>query len=223
MTKRDAIMTRATKNPPPDRAGKTGLTWALCALVRRGSVDGGTGRRPPIGAIVVEVVVVVEAAVVGTVNAGRRTRVGGTGRGGVVTGRVVTGTVVGGRVVTGTVRVTGGFVTGGFVTGVVGVKVPVTDTAAPAGVAGLPGPEIAVASTAAAAAPRTTLSTVTDQRGTAPSLTALRPGWRHGRSTGPQRGAVGGAGRTIWSPGKSRLRSARLGRTARFTCTTRHQ
>jgi hypothetical protein len=36
-------MTRATKNPAPDRAGNTGLIWVLMALVWSGTVDGGTG------------------------------------------------------------------------------------------------------------------------------------------------------------------------------------
>jgi hypothetical protein len=38
-------MTSATKNPAPDRAGNTGLMWALSALVCSGTVDGGTGMR----------------------------------------------------------------------------------------------------------------------------------------------------------------------------------
>jgi hypothetical protein len=38
-------MTKATKNPAPDRAGNTGLMWVLMALVWSGTVDGGTGIR----------------------------------------------------------------------------------------------------------------------------------------------------------------------------------
>jgi hypothetical protein len=52
-------MMMATKKPAPDSAAKTGLTWALCTLVLSGSVEGGTGIRLPIPAMVVEVVVVV--------------------------------------------------------------------------------------------------------------------------------------------------------------------
>ena len=55
-TKRVAMMTKATKKPAPERAANTGLTWALDALVRSGSVDGGSGRWLLIGAMVVEVV-----------------------------------------------------------------------------------------------------------------------------------------------------------------------
>jgi hypothetical protein len=63
------MMRRATKKPAPDRAANTGLTWAFWALVRSGNVDGGTGIRPPMGAMVVEVVVVVGAGVAGVVGA----------------------------------------------------------------------------------------------------------------------------------------------------------
>jgi hypothetical protein len=68
MMKRPAMIRNATKKPAPERAAKTGLTWALWVLVRRGRVDGGTGRRPPIGAMVVGgtvVLMVVGAAVAG--------------------------------------------------------------------------------------------------------------------------------------------------------------
>jgi hypothetical protein len=51
------MIRKAAKKPAPDRAANTGLICALWALVRSGTVEGGTGRRPPIGAIVVEVVV----------------------------------------------------------------------------------------------------------------------------------------------------------------------
>jgi hypothetical protein len=65
--KRPAMMRNATKKPAPERAANTGLTCALCVLVRNGRVDGGTGMRPPMGAMVVDVVVVVGAGVIGTV------------------------------------------------------------------------------------------------------------------------------------------------------------
>ena len=65
--KRPAMMRKATKKPAPESAANTGLTWALWVFVRSGRVDGGTGIRPPIGAMVVDVVVVVGAGVVGTV------------------------------------------------------------------------------------------------------------------------------------------------------------
>lgn len=59
------MMTSATKNPAPDRAAKTGLTWALCCLVVNGSVEADTGRCPPIPGMGAKVVVV--ADVVGVV------------------------------------------------------------------------------------------------------------------------------------------------------------
>jgi hypothetical protein len=120
MMKLAPMITRATKKPAPERVAKTGLMWALWALVRSGRVDGGTGMWPPIGAMVVEVVVVVGAGVVGVVPkknvrgdgetvAGRRVRcVIGVVLGGVAGGAVVAGTVGAvvrpGRVVGGTVR-----------------------------------------------------------------------------------------------------------------------
>jgi hypothetical protein len=65
--KRPAMIRNATKKPAPESAANTGLTCVLWVLVRSGRVDGGTGMRPPIGAMVVDVVVVVGAGVVGTV------------------------------------------------------------------------------------------------------------------------------------------------------------
>jgi hypothetical protein len=44
MTNRLAMMTMATKNPAPERAANIGLTWAFCAFVTNGTVDGGTER-----------------------------------------------------------------------------------------------------------------------------------------------------------------------------------
>ena len=41
--KRPAMIRKAAKTPAPDRAAKTGLMYALWALVRRGRVEGGTG------------------------------------------------------------------------------------------------------------------------------------------------------------------------------------
>jgi hypothetical protein len=38
------MMHNATKNPAPDKAANTGLTWELVPLVMSGKVDGGTGR-----------------------------------------------------------------------------------------------------------------------------------------------------------------------------------
>jgi hypothetical protein len=61
------MITRATKNPPPDRAAKTGATWAFCAFVANGNVEGDTGSRLPSGAIVVEGVMVGGAVGAGTV------------------------------------------------------------------------------------------------------------------------------------------------------------
>jgi hypothetical protein len=43
MMKLVPMIRRATKKPAPERAAKTGLTWAFWALVRSGKVDGGTG------------------------------------------------------------------------------------------------------------------------------------------------------------------------------------
>jgi hypothetical protein len=59
-----AIMTRARKNPTPDKMASKGLTCPLDPLVIKGRVTAGAGNRFPIGAIVV--VVVVGAAVVAT-------------------------------------------------------------------------------------------------------------------------------------------------------------
>jgi len=64
------MMTKATRKPAPDREAKTGLTWALWDFVLNGSVDGVTGRRLPMAAMVVEVVVVVRNVTVGPVYAG---------------------------------------------------------------------------------------------------------------------------------------------------------
>jgi hypothetical protein len=71
-------------------------------LVRSGKVDGGTGIRPPIGAMVVDVVVVVGAGVVGVVPNKNVRGDGGTVAG--WTGRGVVGGA-GGVVVTGTLGV----------------------------------------------------------------------------------------------------------------------
>jgi tryptophan synthase alpha subunit len=64
------MMTKATRKPAPDSAAKTGLTWALWDFVLNGSVDGVTGRRLPMAAMVVEVVVVVRKVTVGPVYTG---------------------------------------------------------------------------------------------------------------------------------------------------------
>ena len=48
-------MTKATKNPAPDRAGNTGLIWVLMALVCSGTVEGGTGMRLRMEGMVVDV------------------------------------------------------------------------------------------------------------------------------------------------------------------------
>ena len=61
------MMRNATKKPAPESAANTGLTCALWVFVRSGRVDGGPGMRPPIGAMVVDVVVVVGADVIGAV------------------------------------------------------------------------------------------------------------------------------------------------------------
>ena len=100
------MMTKATKNPAPERAANTGLTWVLGALVRNGSVDGGSGRWLPMGAMVVdvgEVVAVIGGAVAGKLGGtcclGAGTKTGGGGTvGATVTGSVVAGLDVEGAV-----------------------------------------------------------------------------------------------------------------------------
>lgn len=54
--KRTATITRARKKPAPDKAANTGLTCELCCLVVNGTVEGVTGRLPPIEGSVVVVV-----------------------------------------------------------------------------------------------------------------------------------------------------------------------
>lgn len=110
-------MRRASPNPTPDRIENTELTWALVPLVRRGTVAGATGRFPPMGAMVV-VVVVGGIVVVGAryVAAGRVTAgTAGTAR---VTG--VLATVVGVTVARVVAVVGAGAVVVGVVAGEVG-------------------------------------------------------------------------------------------------------
>jgi hypothetical protein len=102
------MTTRATKNPIPDSHAYRGLTWALLPLVVSGSVTGAGGSRPPIAAMVVEVV-----EVEGAVGAGTRGRTDpGLGRRG-----TVPGTVVPGELTVGVVLEVGGAVEGGAVEG----------------------------------------------------------------------------------------------------------
>lgn len=61
-------ISRATRKPTPERIANTGLTWALLPFSARGRVAGAAGSCPPIGAMVVEVVV--GAALVGDADGG---------------------------------------------------------------------------------------------------------------------------------------------------------
>ena len=172
------MMTRATKKPAPERATNTGLTWALDALVRSGSVDGGSGRWLLIGAMVVEVVVagaamgaVAARALRGTYCLGAGTKIGGRGTvGATVTGSVVAGLDVEGAV-SDVVRVVR------WVCMVVGLSRAVvglwrdTAVAARTGLgpgcnAGATGPTTAATRIVPAAEPTARLSAVTSQRGT---------------------------------------------------------
>lgn len=102
--KRTRTITKATKSPAPESAANTGLTCELCCLVRKGTVDGVTGRLlPPIDGSVLAVVVVAGTVVLGVVLAGGWVTtgcvVGGAVAGAVAGGLVVVGTVAGARVV----------------------------------------------------------------------------------------------------------------------------
>lgn len=70
--KRTTTITSATNRPAPDSAANTGLTCELCVLVRKGTVDGVTGRLPPIDGSVLAVVVVAGTVVLGVVLAGAK-------------------------------------------------------------------------------------------------------------------------------------------------------
>jgi hypothetical protein len=234
MMKLVPMIRRATKKPAPERAAKTGLTWALWALVRRGKVDGGTGIWPPIGAIVVDVVVVVGAGVVGVVpkknvRGDGETMAGWTVRR--VTG-VVLGCVAGAAVVAGTLGavVRLGWVMVGPVRGSVvrGRLVPGSvDWGVVAAAARSGGEEPAPTRTAAipaAATPANARFTYVASRRRTPSIVAaaeLRPGTPSVAQNG--NGAAGTGGRVTRSPGRRRFGSAGLGRLGRLTCTTCHQ
>ena len=119
ITNRVAMMSSATKNPAIENAANTGLTWALWALVRSGTVDGGTGRWLPMEGSVVEVVVGGTTVVTGVGAKGNVAgaldtgcgRVAGGAVGGEV-GRVVRGTVGRNAVVGGGTVVEGSVVRG---------------------------------------------------------------------------------------------------------------
>lgn len=97
---RTSTITRATKKPAPDSAPKTGLTCELCCLVVNGTVDGVTGRLPPIEGSVLAVVVGAGIVVLGVaVTAGRRVWVTGA----LVVAGAVAAVVGAGAVVSGVV------------------------------------------------------------------------------------------------------------------------
>lgn len=95
---RTSTITRATNSPAPESAPNTGLTWELCCLVVNGTVEGVTGRLPPIDGSVLAVVVGAGIVVRGIV-----------GPGGLVwvTGAFVVGGAVGAAVGAGATVVTG--------------------------------------------------------------------------------------------------------------------
>ena len=120
-------MRRARAKPTPERTGNTGLTWALLPLVRKGTVTGAVGSFPPIGVMVVDVVVKRGSVAAGAVTAGRGAAGPGTaGCGAGVAGVTVRGTVdATGRVVAGAVVRGVGLVVGTVLRGVVaGTVVP---------------------------------------------------------------------------------------------------
>jgi hypothetical protein len=177
MKKLTPMMRRATKMPAPDRAANTGLTWAFWALVRSGRVEGGTGIWPPIGAMVVEVVVVVGAGVAGAVGAVPKKYVPGEGEttGGREERGVVGGLVDGGTLgeVVGLGRVTVGTAWGSVVRGRVGWAV----VAAAARSAGAePAPSRTAASPAATAPASTGLTRMASRRCTPSIVAVVEPG-----------------------------------------------
>ncbi len=120
-------MTDATKNPAPDRAGNTGLMWALGALVCSGTVDGGTEMRPRMEGIVVVVVVgagVAGVVMTGDVDCGTTLAAGPAMDAGEVAGGggdVVTGAATGGVVLATVAK--GGLVSAGCVVEVTAIVV----------------------------------------------------------------------------------------------------
>ena len=188
---RTATMISARKNPIPDRAAKTGLTCELCSLVVNGTVEGVTGRFPPIEGRVVFVVDVVGPGTV--VRGGKVWRTAGR--------------VVGGAVVRGAVE--GGAVEG---TGVVGGVVPhravhtVVDVVL--GTAPASGPARAAPSISAAATAKRI-------------VVAVRARFSQRRAIATSVAEPDQPGTSTTSPAKIRFGLAGSGRLARLASTTR--
>ena len=196
---RTPAMISARKKPTPDRAAKTGLTCELCCLVVNGTVEGVTGRLPPMEGKVVLVVEVVEAGTV--VRAGEL-----NGRVWRTAGRVVGGDVVRGAVEGGAVDGTG--VGGGAVVQVTRphpVVVEVVVGTAPAFGLASANPSIS----AAAAAKRI--------------ATAVRARFRKRRTIATSVAERDQPGMSTTSPAKMRFGLAGSGRLARLASTTRSQ
>ena len=190
---RTATMMSAMKNPMPDRAANTGLTCELCCLVVNGTVDGVTGRLPPIEGSVVFVVEVVDAGTV--VRGGKVCR---------AAGRVVGGDVVRGAVEGGAVEATG-VVVGGAVVQLTRPHPVVVDVVL--GTAPASGPASATPSISAAAAAKRIVIAVRarlSKRRTIPTSVAE-----------PDQ-----PGTSTTSPAKMRFGLAGSGRLARLASTT---
>ena len=188
---RTATMISARKNPIPDRAAKTGATCELCCLVVNGTVDGVTGRLPPMEGRVVFVVEVVDPGTV--VRGGKVWR---------TAGRVVGGDVAGGAVEGGAVEGTG--VVGGVVPHrAVHVVVDVVLGTAPAS-----GPASATPSISAAATAKRI-------------VIAVRARFSQRRAIATSVAEPDQPGTSTTSPAKMRFGLAGSGRLARLASTTR--
>ena len=189
-------MISARKNPTPDNAAKTGLTWELCCLVVNGTVEGVTGRLPPIEGNVVFVVDVVEP---GTVVR----EVGLNGKVWRTAGRVVGGDVVRGAVEGGAVDGTG---VGG------GAVVQVTR------------PQPLVVDVVFATAPAFGLASANPSISAAPAakriVIAVRARLRNRRTIATSVAEPGQPGTSTTSPAKMRFGLAGSGRWARLASTT---
>ena len=197
---RTATMISARKNPIPDRAANTGLTCELCCLVVNGTVEGVTGRLPPIEGSVVLVVEVVDDATVlrGVEFSGRVWRTAGR----VVGGDVVRGAVVG-------TAVEGPAVGGGAVVQLTRPQPPLVVEVA-LGTAPAFGPASATPSISAAAAANRT-------------VIAVRARLRKRRSIATSVAEPDQPGMSTTSPAKMRFGLAGSARLVRLASMTRSQ
>lgn len=198
---RTATMISARKKPIPDRAAKTGLTCELCCLVVNGTVDGVTGRLPPIEGRVVFVVEVVEAGIVVR-------EVGLNGKVWRTAGRVVGADVVRGAVEGGAVEATGTVVGDALVVQVTRPQPPVVDVAL--GTASAFGPASATPSISAAAAAKRI-------------VTAVRTRFGKRRAIATSVAEPDQPGTSTTSPAKMRFGLSGSGRLTRLASTTRSQ